>query len=458
MKLLFETSAGYALFDINSAKFNKAQTWKDFPQTVDEVNKWVTLKDFKDFNDTSEVLRAAVKMIHGKVGKSLQKFILTNVNQGTDTSLLVGDKKYAKELSERLGLKCIANDNVDELIRSVRLALGDLLSNVSQEDFKNMSLGLAHGLGRFKIKFSADKIDTMIIQAVNLYQDLDKEINNYMMRLREWYGYHFPELSKIIPDNVLYAKVVQVIGIRTKSGTAPIEEIVAEDIAQEVRHAAEISMGTDITEQDEEFILGLAAQVLELDGSRTKLGEYISNRMMTVAPNLSALVGEMIAAKLISKAGSLLNLAKNSASTLQILGAEKALFKAMRSKKRTPKYGIIYQTKMVGSATGRVKGKISRALAAKSALCVRFDALNEDESNEIGLKNKEYLEKRLEVLEKQEAEGGQNRGKKNYNGSSGYQNQGGNNHYSNRGDFNLNKRGNFGGQRQGNFKSKRVKA
>jgi nucleolar protein 58 len=458
MNLLFETSAGYALFDINSAKFTKAKTWKDFPQTVEDVNKWVTLKDFKDFKDTNEVLRAAVKMIHGKVGKSLQKFILKNVQQGSESPLLVGDKKYAKELSEKLGIKCLSNDNVDELIRSVRLALGDLLSNVSNEDFKNMSLGLAHGLGRFKIKFSADKIDTMIIQAVNLYQDLDKEINNYMMRLREWYGYHFPELSKIIPDNVLYAKVVQVIGIRTKSVTATIEDVVAEDIAQEVRHAAEISMGTDITEQDEEFILGLAAQVLELDGSRTKLGEYISNRMMTVAPNLSALVGEMIAAKLISKAGSLLGLAKNSASTLQILGAEKALFKAMRSKKRTPKYGIIYQTKMVGSATGRVKGKISRALAAKSALCVRFDALNEDESNEIGVKNKEYLEKRLEVLEKQEAEGGQNRGKKSFGGSNGYQNQGGNNNYSNRGDFNLKKRGNFGGRGQGNFQSKRIKS
>lgn len=459
MKLLFETSAGYALFDINSAKFKQAKKWKDFPQSVEEVGKWVTLKGFKDFRDTTEVLRAAVKMIHGKVGKSLQKFLITNMGQGSGSSLLVGDKKFAKEIAEKLNIRCQSNDRVDELIRCVRLAIGDLLSNVSQDDFKNMSLGLAHGLGRFKIKFSADKIDTMIIQAVNLYQDLDKEINNYMMRLREWYGYHFPELGKIIPDNLLYAKVVQAIGIRTNSDTAEIEDIVAEDIAQEVRHAAEISMGTDITEKDEEFILGLAAQVIELDSSRAKLGEYISNRMMTVAPNLSALVGEMIAAKLISKAGSLLNLAKNSASTLQILGAEKALFKAMRNKKKTPKHGIIYQTKMVGGATGRVKGKISRALAAKSALCVRFDALNEDESNDIGLKSKEYLEKRLEVLEKQEAEGGQKRGNKFSTGASGYQNQGGRNNYSDRGDFALQKRGNFNRQRgQGNYRAKRVKS
>ena len=73
---------------------------------------------------------------------------------------------------------------------------------------KNMALGLAHGLGRFKIKFSSDKVDIMIMQAVNLYEDLDKEINNYMMRLREWYGYHFPELTKVIPDNLSYTKIV----------------------------------------------------------------------------------------------------------------------------------------------------------------------------------------------------------------------------------------------------------
>lgn len=79
---------------------------------------------------------------------------------------------------------------------------------------KDMALSLAHGLGRFKIKFSADKVDIMIMQAVNLHEDLDKEINNYMMRLREWYGYHFPELTKIISDNILYTKVVMKLGLR----------------------------------------------------------------------------------------------------------------------------------------------------------------------------------------------------------------------------------------------------
>merc|ERR1712232_242251 len=156
--------------------------------------------------------------------------------------------------------------------------------------------------------------------------------------------------------------------------------IVPEHVEKNIKEAVEISMGTDINERDEEFISALCDQVIELDNYRTSLGEYLKNRIKAVSPNLSTMVGEMISAKLIAKAGSLINLAKFPASTIQILGAEKALFKAMKSKQNTPKYGIIYQCKLISSITGKTKGKISRALAAKCALCVRYDALGESDS------------------------------------------------------------------------------
>ena len=107
-----------------------------------------------------------------------------------------------------------------------------------------MTLGVAHGLSRYKLKFSAEKVDTMIIQAISLLDDLDKEINNYMMRLREWYGWHFPELSKVVTDNLIYTKTVKAIGIRTKTGETDLSGIVPEDIEKDVKEAAEISMGT----------------------------------------------------------------------------------------------------------------------------------------------------------------------------------------------------------------------
>ena len=121
--------------------------------------------------------------------------------------------------------------------------------------------------------------------------------------------------------------------------------------------------------------------------------------MAAVAPNLTILVGELVAAKLISHAGSLMNLAKLPASTIQILGAEKALFRALKAKKNTPKYGLIYNASIVGAAKNQIKGKISRTLANKCALCVRYDALAEDTDGGLGAKNKAFMEGRLKLLE-----------------------------------------------------------
>lgn len=108
----------------------------------------------------------------------------------------MGDKKFANEISKKMGIKCYTDEMVTELMRCIRVNLDSFLGDLNHDEMKNMALGLAHGLGRFKIKFSSDKVDIMIMQAVNLFEDLDKEINNYMMRLKEWYGYHFPELAK----------------------------------------------------------------------------------------------------------------------------------------------------------------------------------------------------------------------------------------------------------------------
>lgn len=137
----------------------------------------------------------------------------------------------------------------------------------------------------------------------------------------------------------------------------------------------------------------------EISQYRQNLAEYLKNRMAAVAPNLTMLVGELVAAKLISHAGSLMNLAKLPASTIQILGAEKALFRALKAKKNTPKYGLIYNASIVGGAKNQLKGKISRTLANKCALCVRYDALAEDTDGSLGVKNKAYMDGRLKLLE-----------------------------------------------------------
>ena len=108
-----------------------------------------------------------------------------------------------------------------------------------------------------------------------------------MMRLREWYGWHFPELSKIVTDNHVYAKAVRKIGRKTNVATADFEGILPEEVEKEVRQAAEISMGTEINEQDEKYILELAEQVVDLGEYRESLSTYLTNRMQAIAPNLT---------------------------------------------------------------------------------------------------------------------------------------------------------------------------
>lgn len=121
--------------------------------------------------------------------------------------------------------------------------------------------------------------------------------------------------------------------------------------------------------------------------------------MMAVAPNLTALVGELVGARLIAHAGSLLNLAKHPSSTVQILGAEKALFRAMKTKHDTPKYGLIYHASLVGQSGAKFKGKCSRMLAAKAALAIRVDALGEDNNNTMGIEHRANLERRMNLIE-----------------------------------------------------------
>ena len=194
----------------------------------------------------------------------------------------------------------------------------------------------------------------MIIQSIALVDQLDKDVNLFAMRVREWYGWHFPELVRIVPDNYQYARAVLAIGDKSKVVGGADEETTAKLVAaldedearaQNVFDAARASMGTDISPIDLINILNFASRVVHLFAYRLSLQKYLAEKMSLVAPNLGALIGNTVAARLISHAGSLTNLSKYPASTVQILGAEKALFRALKTKSNTPKYGLIYHVR-----------------------------------------------------------------------------------------------------------------
>jgi nucleolar protein 58 len=177
------------------------------------------------------------------------------------------------------------------------------------------------------------------------------------------------------------------MGQRSNITNVDITDVLDEPTAALVTSAAGLSMGTDVSNNDMQHIKDLAEQVIEIAEYREELNSYIKNRMNALAPNLTVLVGELVGARLIAHAGSLINLAKHPASTIQILGAEKALFRALKTKKPTPKYGLIYHASLVGQSSAKNKGKVSRVLANKAALSCRVDALGDESTKKIGMES-----------------------------------------------------------------------
>jgi len=400
MLVLFETAAGFAVFKLlDEKKLTKVENlFEDF-ETPEQANKVVQLVDFKKFADSADALQAGVALNEGKICKPLKKLLKKIFAEEANEQLLVWDPKLGNSIKEKMGVACVSTQAGGELMRCIKSQVEALIPGLPEKDLSAMSLGLAHNLARYKLKFSPDKVDTMIVQAVSLLDDIDKELNNYVMRSREWYGWHFPELSKIITDNIAYIRSVLKMGTREKAVVTDFSSILPEEIEEKVKEAAEMSMGTEITDEDLLNIQSLCEQVLELTEYRAQLYEYLKNRMVAIAPNLTILVGELVGARLIAHAGSLINLAKHPASTIQILGAEKALFRALKTRHATPKYGLIYHATMVGQTSVKNKGKMSRMLAAKAALACRYDALGEDTTTDMGVDNRAKLHTRMKMLE-----------------------------------------------------------
>lgn len=400
MLVLFETAAGFAVFKVlDEKKLQQVDNLFENFETPEKASKIVQLQEFKKFSDSADALQAGVALNEGKLCKPLKKLLKKVFSQVSNEELMVWDTKLGISIKENFDVQCVTNNTVSELMRCIKSQVEALIPGLQEKELAAMSLGLGHNLARYKLKFSPDKVDTMIVQAISLLDDIDKELNNYIMRTREWYGWHFPELGKIITDNQVYIRTIMAVGTRDKAVSTDFSEILPEEIEEKVKEAAEMSMGTEVADDDILNIRNLCEQVLELTEYRGQLSEYLQNRMVAIAPNVTILVGELVGARLIAHAGSLINLAKHPSSTIQILGAEKALFRALKTRHATPKYGLLYHAQLVSQTSLKNKGKMSRMLAAKAALACRYDALGEETTTEMGIENRSKLASRISMLE-----------------------------------------------------------
>ena len=366
----------------------------------------VKLKAFQPFGSAATALEEANAVSEGLLTDWLKEFVERELPSGGKKAkfyLGVSDAKLGSAIQEATGVPCQVSEAISEVLRGCRTHITRFVKNLKEGDYARAQLGLAHAYSRAKVKFNVNKVDNMIMQAIALLDVLDKDINTFIMRVREWYGWHFPELVKIINDNYMYARVAMHVKNRanfTAEMLPGLVEIVGEaEKAEEVMKAMNASMGQDISPIDLINIQTFAQRVISLAEYRHKLYDYLLEKMHNVAPNLSALIGEVVGARLINHAGSLTNLAKYPASTVQILGAEKALFRALKTKGNTPKYGLIFHSSFIGRAKARNKGRISRYLANKCSIASRIDAFMDGTSNVFGEKMRDQVEERLRFYE-----------------------------------------------------------
>ena len=266
----------------------------------------------------------------------------------------------------------------------------------SENELYSFLYNISFEYTRRKLRSETSKRDLLAIQAIRAIDDIDKTINLFSERLREWYSIHFPELDKLVDDHRLYASIVSRFGQRDEINEEGLIELgLRKETSVRIADAAKKSIGAEVSDADIKAIKMLSDIILDLYRIREELTDYIDSVMREVAPNVTALVGPTLGARLLSLAGSLEDLAKMPASTIQVLGAEKALFRALRKGGKPPKHGVIFQYPAIHGSPRWQRGKIARALAAKLAIAARVDAFS---GRFIGDKLNEELKKRIEEI------------------------------------------------------------
>lgn len=352
--------------------------------------------------DIGKVVEELIVLSEGKANTALVQLVeqLKSKLGLEDLIIVVEDPEVARELSQK-GFKCDAvpaPKPVEDVRRKLPKLAVDLGLFSDEKEYRDYVHALSLELTRRKLRRYAQKRDLLAVQAIRAVDDIDKTLNLFAVRLREWYSVHFPELDDISREHEEYVKIVAEIGFRDQMDVKKLTKLgVSEGKAKRIVEAAQKSIGAELSEMDMDIIRVFANIWLELYELREKLTGYISQVMKEVAPNVTALVGPLLGARLLSLAGSLEELSRLPASTIQVLGAEKALFRALRTGGKPPKHGVIFQFPEIRKAPKWQRGKIARALATKLAIAAKIDFFT---GRYVGDELKAKLYERIEEVKK----------------------------------------------------------
>jgi len=262
-----------------------------------------------------------------------------------------------------------------------KIALEKKMVN-DQAEFNQLLTKVNIELTKVEIKKAVGR-DNFIVQANGAIEEIDKVVNVLSERLREWYGLHFPEMDRVIDNHEKYAKIVEKFGSREKIDDA------------ELNFFKEKSMGAELREEDAAIIQNFAARIVEFYKLRSELSKYLEKNLKETAPNFSDIATPMLAAKLIAKAGGLEKIAKMASSTIQLIGAERALFRYLHGKGKSPKFGILFNHPMIQAAPESMKGKVARLVAAKLSMAAKIDFYSKEYRGE---KMKQELQQRVKEI------------------------------------------------------------
>lgn len=362
----------------------------------DEDNKFVEKVFFP-----KDVAKAAEKLQKIEEGKLIEEIeLLVKKLQEMGYNIFVFEnQEMAKNVLQKLNVE-VSTVKASETGRSLRDDLEKFALELNfakkPEQFRAWTHKVSVQLAKMKVKKTVERRDLLVAQAVQTVDDLDKSLNLFMSRIREWYGLHYPELDRMVDKHETYARLVVNLGTRDNFTVENLEkEGLPKAKAQKLAMVASASMGAELGNEDLAQIQAMCRDLLELYGTRQSLEKYVDVVMEEVAPNTRAVGGSLLGARLVALAGGLMNLAKLPASTIQVLGAEKALFRSLKTKARPPKHGIIFQHPFIHDAKRWQRGKIARALAGKLTIAARVDAFS---GKFAGDELKADLEKRVEEI------------------------------------------------------------
>lgn len=306
-------------------------------------------------------------------------------------------KSYDEIIIETLKTKS-AYDNVEQsdkisiLPRTVhgdyvRENFDEIIGQLSDADIRKSLNDAYNRITSEKIRQSVKTNDVMIVETINSLEEIEETTGKLIERLREWCTPYLPEMEKL-SNHELY---VRVIATQTSR-----KNIIDSGILDNTHVVLSDTYDVEIEENDLNIIKTFAGSLYSLYETKNMLEEYIDEKIREVAPNMYDVAGASLAAKLIAHTHGLENLAKLPSSTIQIIGAEKAIFRHLKTGENPPKHGLIFQHPSIRGSNWWVRGKLARAVASKITIAARKDAFSNDYDPNL----KVELDERIEEIKK----------------------------------------------------------